>query len=66
MFSSDKTGFHQLYMYDPTSFEIRKISVPEFEDADLGSAAHSSLAKYYHLSHCWCKANVRPVAHLLS
>lgn len=35
MFASDKTGFHQLYMYDPTSSEIRKIPVRGFEDADL-------------------------------
>jgi hypothetical protein len=45
MFSSDKTGFHQLYMYDPASTETRRISVKGFEDADLACAANSSLAK---------------------
>jgi dipeptidyl aminopeptidase/acylaminoacyl peptidase len=36
MFSSDRTGFFQLYMFDPVSFEVRKIEVKGYEDADLG------------------------------
>jgi hypothetical protein len=45
MFSSDKTGFHQLYMYDPTSSEIRGIPVKGFENADLSNASFSNLGK---------------------
>ena len=36
MFTSDKTGYYQLYMFDPSSFEVRKVEVKGFEDADLG------------------------------
>lgn len=39
MFASDKTGFQQLYMYDPTASEIRRLPVAGFEDADLARAS---------------------------
>lgn len=36
MFTSDRTGFHQIYLFDPISSETRKVEVKGFEDADLG------------------------------
>ena len=35
MFTSDRTGYHQLYLWDPISLETRQISVPGFEDASF-------------------------------
>jgi len=35
MFTSDRTGYHQLYLWDPESFETRQISIPGYEDASF-------------------------------
>jgi hypothetical protein len=45
MFSSDKIGFHQLYMFDPTSSEIRQVPVKGYEDADLSISGYSGLGR---------------------
>lgn len=45
MFSSDKTGVHQLYMYDPASSETRQILVRGFEDAGLSITGYSGLGR---------------------
>jgi len=37
MFTSDRTGFGQLYMFDPASFEVRKIEVKGYEKADVAA-----------------------------
>ena len=36
IFSSDKTGFSQLYMFDTMSQQTKKVDVNGYEDADLG------------------------------
>jgi Tol biopolymer transport system component len=45
MFSSDKTGFHQLYIYDPTSSETRQVPVKGYENADLSISGYSGLGR---------------------
>lgn len=40
MFTCDKSGWTQLFMYDPISCETRKIEVPGWEEVDL---AHKPL-----------------------
>jgi hypothetical protein len=36
LFASDRTGFHQLYLYDPISNETKKVAIKGYEDAELG------------------------------
>jgi hypothetical protein len=36
LFGSDRTGFQQIYLFDPVSNETRKVEIKGFEDADLG------------------------------
>ena len=36
LFASDRTGFHQLYLFDPVSNQTKKVDVNGYEDADLG------------------------------
>lgn len=43
MFASDRTGFQQLYMYDPVSSETRNIPVEGYENAELARASGSGL-----------------------
>lgn len=43
LFTSDRTGFHQIYLFDPISDETKKVSVNRYEDADLGGPDESQL-----------------------
>lgn len=45
MFGSDKSGFQQLYLYDPVSSETRKISVRGFEEVDVVTSGGSGLGR---------------------
>jgi hypothetical protein len=36
LFTSDRTGFSQLYMFDPVSNQTKKVDVNGYEDADIG------------------------------
>jgi len=48
MFTSDRTGYHQLYLWDPISFEIRQISIPGYEDASF-SIVKENLGRFVRL-----------------